>query len=108
MSDVKPRIRLPRSAKAGQAAEVKTLVSHVMETGLRKDADGNTIPRNIINRFTCEYGGEMVLDMQLEGAVSANPYVEFDIMVSDATEVVFTWYEDGGAVYTQTEELTVG
>jgi len=108
MSDVKPRIRLPRSAKAGQAAEVKTLVSHVMETGLRKDADGNTIPRNIINRFTCEYGGEMVIDMALEGAVSGNPYVEFDIMVGESTEVVFTWYEDGGAVYTQTEELKIG
>ena len=68
-----------------------------METGLRKDADGNTIPRKIINRFTCEYGGEMVIDMELEGAVSANPYIEFDIMPGDATEVVFTWYEDGGA-----------
>lgn len=108
MSDVKPRIRLPRSASAGRPAEVKTLVSHVMETGLRKDADGNTIPRMIINRFTCEYGGEMVIDMELEGAVSANPYVEFDIMPGDATEVVFTWYEDGGAVYTETKELSVG
>ena len=105
---VKPRIRLPRSATVGQPAEVKTLVSHVMETGLRKDANGDIIPRMIINRFTCEYGGEMVIDMELHGAVSANPYVEFDIMAGDATEVVFTWYEDGGAVYTETQQLAVG
>ena len=104
---VKPRIRLPRSATAGQPAEVKTLVSHVMETGLRKDANGDIIPRMIINRFTCEYGGEMAIDMELHGAVSANPYVEFDIMPGDATEVVFTWYEDGGAVYTETKQLAV-
>lgn len=108
MSDVKPRIRLPRSAKVGEIAEIKTLVSHVMETGLRKDANGDLIPRMIINRFTCEYGGDTVIDMQLHGSVSANPYVEFDLLVSDATDVVFTWYEDGGAVYTEKQQLSVG
>ena len=48
----KPRIKLPESAKVGEVIEVKTLISHVMETGQRKDADGKTIPRSIINTFT--------------------------------------------------------
>ena len=45
----KPRVKLPESAKVGDVIEVKTLISHVMETGQRKDPDGKTIPRNIIN-----------------------------------------------------------
>ena len=48
----KPRIKLPDSAKVGEVIEIKTLISHVMETGQRKDTDGKTIPRQIINAFT--------------------------------------------------------
>ena len=51
---VKPRIKLDKKqAKKGDIVEVKALVSHVMETGQRKDASGNTIPRKILNKFTC-------------------------------------------------------
>ena len=50
---VKPRIKVPKQASAGEAITIKTLISHKMETGLRKDADGNKIPQSIINRFTC-------------------------------------------------------
>ncbi len=48
----RPRIRLPEQAKIGEVIEVKTLISHVMETGQRKEADGKPIPRSIINLFT--------------------------------------------------------
>ena len=40
----KPRIKLPESAKVGEVIEIKTLISHVMETGQRKDPDGKTDP----------------------------------------------------------------
>ena len=40
---VKPRIKVPKQASAGEAITIKTLISHKMETGLRKDADGKTI-----------------------------------------------------------------
>ena len=41
----KPRIKLPESAKVGEVIEIKTLISHVMETGQRKGADGKTWSR---------------------------------------------------------------
>lgn len=108
MSDVRPRIRLPRSASAGETITVKTLISHIMESGQRRDSAGNIIPRQIINRFTCEFAGTMVLDMQLHGGVSANPYVEFDAVVPATGDFVFTWYDDNGSIYTATETMTVG
>ena len=61
MSDVKPRVKVPSSAAAGEPITIKTLISHVMESGLRKDGDGNLIPQNIINRFTCDFNGVNVV-----------------------------------------------
>jgi len=45
----KPRLKLPKQAKKGEVIQIKTLVQHPMENGLRKDANGNLIPRKIIN-----------------------------------------------------------
>jgi len=56
----KPRIKLPTDAKKGEVIEIKTLIAHPMETGLRKDQDGKVIPRKIINKFTCEFNGKPV------------------------------------------------
>ncbi|HKL65684.1 MAG TPA: thiosulfate oxidation carrier complex protein SoxZ, partial [Roseovarius sp.] len=61
--NVRPRVKAPRKAEPGEAVTIKTLISHPMESGQRKDADGNTIPRSIIHRFTCEFNGEMVVDV---------------------------------------------
>ena len=62
---VKPRIKLDKKeAKKGDIVEVKALVSHVMETGQRKDASGNTIPRKILNKFTCTVAGKQVLHVR--------------------------------------------
>ncbi|MCB1328677.1 MAG: thiosulfate oxidation carrier complex protein SoxZ [Maritimibacter sp.] len=105
MSDAKPRVKVPSSAAAGEPITIKTLISHVMESGLRKDGDGNVIPQNIINRFTCEFNGVSVVDMTLYGGVSANPYIEFDAMIDAAGEFKFTWYEDNGTVYEDTKSI---
>ena len=105
---VKPRIKAPSSAKAGEVVTVKTLISHPMESGLRKDADGNTIPRSIINRFVCTLNGETVVDAEMAPAISANPYFEFEAKVPEAGEFVFTWYDDDGSVYTETKPIAIG
>lgn len=105
MADVKPRVKLPSSAKAGEAFTIKTLISHPMESGLRKDGDGNPIPRRIINRFTCDFNGTSVVDMEMHGAVSANPYIEFDAQIDAAGEFTFTWYDDDGSVYTTSNAI---
>jgi sulfur-oxidizing protein SoxZ len=105
--DIRPRIRLPRSARAGEAVLVKTLVNHEMETGQRRDASGAVIPRRILNRFTCEYNGRMVVDFALEPAISANPYLEFEAVVDQSGEFVFTWYDDDGTVHVHRQEMTV-
>ncbi len=105
---VKPRVKVPKSASAGDVITIKTLISHKMESGQRKDKEGNPIPRSIINRFTAEFNGEMVIDVTLEPAISTNPYFEFDAKIPEAGEFVFTWYDDDGSVYTETKPVAVG
>lgn len=106
-SGVKPRVKVPKTAAAGDVITIKTLISHKMESGLRKDADGNLIPQQIINRFTCDYNGVNVIEMELHGAISTNPYVEFKAKVDASGDFAFKWYDDDGSVYEATKSITV-
>jgi sulfur-oxidizing protein SoxZ len=103
----KPRIKLPKDAKTGEIIQIKTLISHVMETGLRKDASGNVIPRKIINKFTCEFNGKPVFSADIEAAVAANPYLQFAAKVEESGTFKFTWIDDDGTVTTAEEKITV-
>lgn len=105
---VKPRVKAPKKAAAGEVVTIKTLISHTMESGQRKDKNGNVIPRSIINRFTAEYNGKSVIDITLEPSISTNPYFEFDATVPEAGEFKFTWYDDDGSVYEDTKSVAVG
>jgi sulfur-oxidizing protein SoxZ len=103
----KPRLKVPKEAKKGEIIEIKTLVSHPMETGLRKDASGNIIPRKIINKFTCEFNGKPVFSADIEAAVAANPYLQFAAKLEESGTFKFTWVDDDGTVTTTEEKITV-
>ncbi|WP_395003335.1 thiosulfate oxidation carrier complex protein SoxZ [Cypionkella sp.] len=107
MKDVKPRVKVPKSAAVGEVVTLKTLISHPMESGQRKDGEGKLIPREIINRFTCDFNGANVIDIAIDPAVSTNPYFEFDVKVDAAGEFVFTWYDDDGSVYEDKKAIEV-
>ncbi|MBV7409593.1 thiosulfate oxidation carrier complex protein SoxZ [Maritimibacter sp. DP1N21-5] len=106
-SGVKPRVKAPKSASAGEVVTLKTLISHPMESGQRKDSDGNVIPRSIINRFTCELNGAMVIDVAMDPAISTNPYFEFEAKVDATGEFKLTWYDDDGSVYEDVQPIEV-
>lgn len=108
MADQKPRIKLDRTTvRKGDIVDVKTLVAHVMETGLRHDADGKLIPRMIINTFTCELNGRFVFGCDIDRAVSANPFFEFKFRPEESGTLKFTWIDDEGTRIEATETITV-
>lgn len=104
---VKPRVKVPKTASAGEAITIKTLISHKMESGQRKDDDGNVIPRSIINRFVVDFNGQNVIDVALEPAISTNPYFQFEAVVPESGEFKFTWYDDDGSVYETAKKIDV-
>lgn len=108
MADAKPRVKVPKSAAKGEIVEIKTLISHKMETGLRKDKDGKIIPRQIINKFICTLNGKEVFSADWYPAVSANPYLAFHLRATESGKLEFTWLDDDGSKYTKSATMTVG
>ncbi len=94
----KPRIKVPKKASAGDVISIKTLVSHKMESGVRKDKEGNIIPRKIINKFACEFNGNPVFSADIDPAISANPFLQFSARVTESGTFKFTWTDDDGSV----------
>ncbi|OYW33723.1 MAG: thiosulfate oxidation carrier complex protein SoxZ [Rhizobiales bacterium 12-66-7] len=103
-----PRVRVPAQAKAGDIIEIKTLISHEMESGQRKDSAGKPVPRDIINTFTAAFNGKQFFQADWFPAVSANPYQSFFFKASESGEFTFTWKDDAGAEQKATAKLTVG
>ena len=105
---IKPRIKLDKTqAKKGDVVEVKALVSHVMESGQRKDKDGKPIPRKILNKFVCTVNGKEVFAADFEPAISANPYIQFHFRAMESGPVVLTWTDDDGSKIVGEEKITV-
>jgi sulfur-oxidizing protein SoxZ len=103
-----PRVQVPNGAAKGEIFQIKALISHQMETGLRRDEQGDVIPRKIINKFVCRYNDVVVFDADLHEAVAANPYIEFYLRATESGRLEFIWEEDGGHIYSLTHQLMVG
>jgi len=103
-----PKIRMPATARAGEVIEIKTLISHEMESGQRRDAQGQLIPRKIINRFTAAFNGNEIMSADWGSAVSANPFESFFVRVPETGTFTFIWLDDDGSVYKAEQKVTVG
>jgi len=93
MSSIKMRAK----SKDG-VTTVKALVSHPMETGLRKDKKtGKKIPAHFIQEVVCEHKGNNVLTANWSGAISKNPYLSFRFTGAAAGDTVkLSWVDNMG------------
>ncbi len=108
MAKPKPRVKAPKEAGKGEIVTIKTLISHKMETGLRKDKKtGKKIPRQIINKFIAKFNGEDIFSVDIDPAISANPFFQFSMKAEDSGEFEFTWIDDNGETYSKKSKLTV-
>ena len=104
----KPRVKVPSKASKGEVITIKTLISHKMESGQRKDRKtGEKIPRNIIHKFTAKFNGKEIFSADIEPAVSANPYLQFSVKVSESGEFEFIWVDDDNKTYSSKNKITV-
>ena len=107
MAKARIRIKAPKSAKKGEIIQIKTLISHPMESGQRKNEQGEKIPRKIINRFVCSLNGKQVFSVDLQPGISSNPYLVFDVRVMESGTFEFAWTDDDGTVYKKTAKIEV-
>lgn len=87
-----------RATMAGDVADVKVLMNHPMETGLRKDAKtGQLVPAHYITEVTATINGAAVLNAEIGGGVSKNPYLGFKVKGAKAGDkVVVNWSDNKG------------
>lgn len=102
MADIKIRAK-----ESGGVVTVKTLMSHPMETGSRKDKKtGESIPAHFIKEVKAEHNGKNVLTSYWSGGISKNPYLAFKFRGGGKGDVVkITWTDNQGN--SETGESTI-
>ena len=86
-----------RAGLKGDIADVRVLMNHPMETGLRKDASGNLIPQHFIQEIAVKLNGRTVIDAQVSQAVSRNPVFSFRVKGAKAGDrLEISWLDNKG------------
>jgi sulfur-oxidizing protein SoxZ len=101
-------INAPNKARRGAVIEIKTLISHVMETGFRYTNTGEPVPRDIITLFTATYNGEEIFRARLYPAIAANPFIAFHTVATESGTIELRWTGDNGFTATEQIRITVG
>jgi sulfur-oxidizing protein SoxZ len=100
-------INVPKTAKHGEVIEIKTLISHIMETGFRHGTNGQMIPRDIITSFRATYNGEEIFSTLFYPAIAANPFVTFFTVATASGTIAFHWEGDNGFSVTEEAKIEV-
>ena len=100
-------INVPAKARLGDVIEIRTLTSHIMETGFRHTADGALVPRDIITSFTCRFNGAEIFRADLFPAIAANPFITFFTVATESGKFDFEWIGDRGFTETASASITV-
>jgi sulfur-oxidizing protein SoxZ len=95
-----------RAAVKDGVTEIKVLMNHEMETGLRKDASGAFIPAWFITEVSAKLNGKVVMQAQWGPSVAKNPFLSFKVKGgAPGDKVVVSWVDNKGE--TRSDEATV-
>ena len=95
-----------RAQAAGDKATVRVLMSHEMESGQRRDANGKLVPAWHIAEVTAEHNGKVVMTAEWGPAVAKNPYLQFSVKGAKAGDkIAISWKDNRGE--TRRDEATV-
>jgi sulfur-oxidizing protein SoxZ len=107
MATARTLLHIPSPAKRGEVIEIRATLGHAMETGHRRDDQGQLVPRDVVRRFECRLDSERVFGMDLFPAIAANPYIAFTLRAQRSGTLTFTWEGDHGFAHSETRPLVV-
>lgn len=99
------RIRIPDRISRGDVIIVNAIVSHPMDTGFFRTADGQPIPAFFIKDVVVTYGGEQVAQFEWTSGVSKDPIVSFTLKADKEAPLTMIWTDNKGGVYRQTASV---
>jgi len=95
-----------RATSKDGVTEVKVLMNHVMETGLRKEPSGEIVPALFINEVTAKLNDKVVMQAQWGPAVARNPYLAFKVKGGKSGDKVsISWKDSSGDA--RTDDATI-
>ena len=95
-----------RAQMSGSNASVRVLMAHEMETGLRKDAAGKTVPAWFIQQVSARHNDKPVLSAQWGPAVAKNPFLQFTLRgAKPGDKVTVSWTDNRGE--SRVDETTI-
>jgi sulfur-oxidizing protein SoxZ len=100
-------VNAPSRAQRGSVIEIRTLISHIMETGFRFTTKGEAVPRDIVTSFTATYNGDEIFRARLYPAIAANPFVTFHTVATESGTIELKWTGDNGFSATEQIRITV-
>ncbi len=101
-----PRIRAPRTARAGEVVEIRTLMEHPMETGLRQEG-GRAVPRDMLVRMIVRVNGETALEAEFRNGTAANPFHVFHLRIERTSEIEYIWMDEAGRMARASGRISV-
>src|SRR3954465_8578245 len=95
------RIRLPAQIKRGDVITVNSIISHPMDTGFFRDAEGDPIPAYFIKQVDVTYGDQEVARFEWTSANSRDPVVSFTLKADREAPLTMVWTDNKGASFKQ-------
>ena len=102
-----PRLRIPARAKPGEVIELRMLIDHPMETGLRHDGSAAP-PRDLIERLEVRRDGALVFAADLGRGTSPNPYHVVFLRMERSAEITVSWTDARGRIARAAARVAVG
>ena len=95
------RIRVPDRIRRGDLITVHSIISHPMDTGFFRDAEGDSIPAYFIKHVVVTYGGTEVARFEWTSGISRDPVVSFTLRADKEAPLTMVWTDNKGATFKQ-------
>ena len=85
------RLSLPARVRRGEEFQLRVILQHPMENGLRRGEDGRAIPYSVVERLLVRYNGNEVFAAEMTPGIAANPYLAIHLVAEASGPVSVEW-----------------
>jgi sulfur-oxidizing protein SoxZ len=99
------RIRVPDRISRGDVILVNAIISHPMDTGFFRTAEGNPIPAYFISTVVVTYGAEEIARFDWTSGISRDPVVSFTLRADKEGPLTMAWTDNKGGTFKQSVNI---
>ena len=99
------RIKVPDRITRGDVIVVNSIISHPMDTGFFRNAEGDPIPAYFIREVVVTYGEQEVARFEWTSGISRDPVVSFTLKADTEGPLTMVWTDNKGATFKQSVNI---